>query len=126
MKLLLFALFIFASCNLSDERRNLSGDWEFVDEGRQDRAIDSYKHHIPCNVIEYGYDDNFIIAAQKPTSDCFLGPDSFTYKYGMDSTYYWIIEHDKKLFIGPLDLASFSKMRMELGIPMGLTLSPVY
>jgi hypothetical protein len=111
---------------MNDETNTLSGGWVFADEGKSDKVIDSGNIHVPCNVIAYGYDDQYIIAEQRPTSNCFLGSDTFKYKYGFDSTYYWIIGHERKIFIGPLTTEEFNKMKEQIGIPKDLSLKPVY
>ena len=61
---LIYILTILSSCNFSDETRELSGDWTFIDEGDFNKVIDKGKIHIPCGVTQYGYNDDYIIVAQ--------------------------------------------------------------
>ncbi len=126
-KLLLISIIVvLSSCNFSDETRSLSGDWTFVDEGHLNRVIDGGKNHIPCDVIKYGYNNDFIIAAQKPTEDCFLGKDTSVYKAGKNKTYYWIIGHSQKLFLGPMNETEFNEAKKKYNVPDDLELKPVY
>ncbi len=66
-------LSLLHACNFTDETRDLSGGWEFVDEGHAYKVLDGGSVFIPWEVIEYGDNNDFIIAAQKPIEDCFLG-----------------------------------------------------
>ena len=119
-------LFIISfSCNPSDEVNTLSGGWMFVSEGRNDRVIDGGNQIIPCEVIEYAYSDNFIIAAQKPTKDCFLGKDTSKYKDGLDKVYYWLIVHKQNLFLGPLNKREFEDNKKIYGVPTSLKMKPI-
>jgi hypothetical protein len=113
------------SCNVSDERNNLSGGWEFVSESKHDKVIDGGKKHIPCEVIAYGFNDEFILAAQKPTEDCFLGKDTIEYKAGRNSTYFWIIAHKQNLFLGPLTETEFKVAKEKYKVPVDLKLNPI-
>jgi hypothetical protein len=82
-----------------------------------DYVVISYKDHqtertiIPPKVMEYGYDERWIIAK--------------SYNNYVDSTTYWIIdknlkpnsrESDLSVTIGPLDSIQFQKWKMEYSI----------
>lgn len=128
MKKLLILLFIvvLTSCNFSDETRTLSGGWTFVSEARHDRVIEGGNIFIPCEVIKYGYNKDFIVAAQKPTEECFLGKDTFEYKLGRDTVYYWLIKHSSKIFLGPMDEEEYLQARIRYKVPENLKLKSLY
>ncbi len=124
--ILLFLIVAVCSCNFSDEVRELKGGWKFVSESKHDKAIDGGDMHIPCEVLQYGDNDNFIIAKQKPTDDCFLGKDTSVYKDGRDKIYYWLIVKKQKLLLGPLDELEFIQARRKYEVPDELKLESVY
>jgi hypothetical protein len=128
MKIKLLFLTLFAttqSCNLSDETRKLSGGWVFVHESKTDKVIDGGNLFIPCQVTHYGFNSDFIVAAQKPSNECFLGKDLNTYSLGKDSTYYWIVIHKDKKLIGPMLKLEYEMAKDSLGIPSSLKLDIV-
>lgn len=114
------------SCNFSDEVRELNGGWKFVSESKHDRAIDGGDIHIPCEVLQYGDNENFIIAAQKPTADCFLGKDTSIYKDGRDKIYYWLIVKSQKILLGPMTKTEFEQSRKQYKVPDNLKLEDAY
>ncbi len=101
-KVIFISVILLGSCNLSDQVEQLSGNCIFISEGPKDQIIEGENFWIPCQVTRYAYNDDFIIAAQKPTRECFRGSDNFSYSIGKDSTYYWIVVHKEGLLIGPL------------------------
>ena len=119
---ILIVLILFTSCNLSDDTKKLSGGWLYVSESTLDKVIDGGYAYIPCEVTHYGFDADFIIAAQKPSKECFLGQDVNNYRFGRDSIYYWIVVHKQKQLIGPLELTEFKKARDSLNVPNSVKL----
>jgi len=118
-------LILFFSCNFSDESIKLSGGYSFVDEGKKHKVIIGKNNYIPCEVIDYDFDNNFIIVKQKPTDLCFYGKDSSFYKEGKQFNYYWIIDNSNKLFLGPLNFKEFSNSLKKLNVSDKLKLKPV-
>jgi hypothetical protein len=112
-------------CNPSDETKQLSGGWMFVSESMTDRVLDGGNIFIPCEVTHYGYNNDFIIAAQKPAKECFLGIDSNVYASGNSATYYWIVVHNGKRLIGPLGFSEFEHAKDSLNIPSDVKLEPI-
>ena len=122
----IFVIIIFSSCNFSNEKRVLSGGCCFYSDGRPNDVIAINKDcFIPCQIIKYGYNNDFIIAAQNPQKDCFLGKDSFTYKEGKDRTYFWLVIHQQKLLLGPLNEKEFNDAKIKYHVPISLELKPV-
>ena len=129
MKKVIYSMFIVCflhACNFSDEQIKLSGGWIFVTEGKHEKVLDGGGIFIPCEVTDYQYNDDFIIASQKPTSECFLGNDTFKYKYGKDSTYYWLVIHTSDELLGPLTKEEYLKVRMKYNVPETLRLKETY
>lgn len=83
----------FSSCNMSDSIEELPGDYTFVHEGEDYNFISGKKNILP-NVIDYEYDESFILACQEPNrimyKSLFGSNLSFDYtifnKYLKDST----------------------------------------
>jgi len=123
---IIFILFVlFTSCNFSDEKNELSGDCRFYSEGTSNNIIMNGERLIPCDILKYGYNDEFIIVEQKPTKDCFIGEDTLVYNNGRETTYYWIIQHSSKLMLGPLTLSEFELERRKLKVPEDLELGDI-
>jgi hypothetical protein len=115
-------LFTVSSCNFSDDTKQLSGGWTFVTESEEGKVIVNGQKTVPCKVVQYGYNDDFIVALQKPTKDCFVGTDSNKYSLGKDDHYYWVIIHKQDLFVGPLSEGDFETYKIAHNIPDDLRL----
>ncbi len=64
-KIILISIFaiITNSCNMSDYSEKLSGGYTFESESKEDKSIIG-KHTIYPSVIEYDFDDDYILACQ--------------------------------------------------------------
>ncbi len=65
---------------------------------------------IPPCVIGYKYDDDFIIAIQKPKTpleQIYYDFNDVKYPLGLDTTYYWIIDKKEGCVNGPLTYTEF-------------------
>ena len=68
---------------------------------------------IPPYIVEYNFDDAFIVAKQKPThyfNGIYDYPSGFSkekYYLGLNALYYWIIDKKKNIAYGPLDSVGF-------------------
>jgi len=105
---------------MSDSVQELSNGYIFVGEGAGNEFIvrsgDNYENFvIPCSVVSYNYNEDFIIAAQRPNNDCFLEEDERKLNF-------WIISHKQENTIGPLTIDQFLKKRKELNIDENLVL----
>ncbi|NNV57692.1 DUF3997 domain-containing protein [Limnovirga soli] len=117
------------SCQ-SDTYEEISGEYYFYEEGVHQNVIekdglDYYGKLIPCEILSYDYNKEYIIAAQKPVLPCFEGEFAATIHYppNKDSIYYWIISHEQNLLVGPLTKEEFELKRMELKVPKNLKIS---
>lgn len=59
------------SCNMSDSIEELPGDYVFVHEGEKHNFIVG-KHTIYADVVDYTYNDNYILACQIPNKEMYL------------------------------------------------------
>ncbi len=121
-------IFFIVACGggISDDVDELSGGYCYCFEGNKDDVIIKYSsnkkdRYIPCDIIAYDYDDSYIIASQKPMSNCFIGLDTIHYP-STDSIFYWIIDHKRKLFLGPLVYRDYLIKREQLKVPEDLVL----
>lgn len=131
MKKVFYLLFIIVSsinCQ-NDYYEDLIGDYVYIEEGAHQHAIekmgkDYYGKLIPCEVLAYDYNKDFIIALQKPVHPCYIGyiTDSIQYPANIDSVYYWIILHKQNSISGPLTKEDYEAKRIELKVPESLTL----
>lgn len=121
-----FLLLLFlAGCDIAigDYVTDLSGDYIYYEEGPNNkiiaqRAIKPGTYYIPCNVEDYDYNKNFIIAIQQPQKECVV-QDTTVYT---DKTQkcFWIIVHKTNQFFGPLTLKEYLQKRKDLNIPSDL------
>lgn len=128
--LLLTALTVNLSCSSGgDTSKELSGGYFFRDEGTELHDILNHSAGvkvIPANVLSYNFNDDFIIASQKPTKNPDPLYDSVpTYKDGNDSIYYWLIVNKSRAVIGPLSKREFEEMRRSYVVPETLQLKSV-
>ena len=122
---LLCSLFI-QSC-ISDSIKNLGNGYFYRDEG--ERMSEDYcfvkipmVENSPATVLDYIYNDEYIIAKQKPKY-----PQEPLYKrkyeYGTnDSLFYWIILKTNDVVLGPLSWQEYLDMRLKYQIPIELCL----
>lgn len=76
---------------------------------------------IPATVLDYAYDEHFIIAVQHPRLPQEpLYSKRYTYP-GNREYYYWIIDIIGNQILGPLSDQEFADYRAELGVPESLS-----
>ena len=83
---ILFVTFLIFSCNMSDSSEELSGEYTFVHEGENYNFIFG-RNNIYADVIEYKFNDDYIVACQVPNRKMYL--DYFSSELmGNYSTYF--------------------------------------
>jgi hypothetical protein len=127
LPVLLFLLIIFSLFNLScDEYKELGGGYEYAFESKVDVFIfhikeeGYYERLIPCTILDYADNKQFIVAAQKPYTDCLpqaMREDALN--TGNDINF-WIADKEKAITYGPLSYDEYLKKRRELGVPSDL------
>jgi hypothetical protein len=123
---IIFITLILQNCS-SDYTENLGNDYFYRNEGGIIKDILCKKANggeIPATVIEYNYNNDFIIAKQKPK----LPQDPLydkTYKYnlGENVLYYWLIDKENQIVYGPLNIEEFNKVKVKLKVPNELKLT---
>lgn len=129
--LIIFFLFFGKYIGPQKYTEKLSGGYIFQSKGhdfnkiRKNIYIQGDKY-IPSNVINYSYNDIFIIAAQEPNNY-----DLYLYNHVIDSNNFynyqeliefWIISHEDSTIYGPMSLSNYIKKRKELSVPEDLKL----
>ena len=122
--IVLFSIFLSAC---SDSTKELSGNYCLREEGRDLNDISCHSatgREIPANIISYNFNDDFIIASQRPkmTDDPLYSETH--YFNGRDSMYFWLIVHKSKLVLGPLTKSQFDKALSKYNVPMTLDRHP--
>lgn len=117
--ILLFVCPIFSACG--DSTRELSGGYYYYSESSTDQVIVSHgwkagDPYIPCNVVDYDWDDHYIIAKQIPVETCFWSKETMDSELPRKGEYFWIIDAKNKKFYGPLGKVDFEKKRKLLGV----------
>lgn len=118
-----FIALILQSCS-SDDFKNLGNDYFYRNEGGNIKDIHCKKANggeIPATVIAYDFDDNFIIAKQKPKlpQDPLYDKD-YEYNRGDKEFYYWLIVKNENLVLGPFNLEEFNIQRSKHKVPAKL------
>jgi len=77
-------------------------------------------------IVDYDFNDEFIIAFRCASRDAFLygGGDLWEKQKGVDSFQYWIIKKSNAV-IGPLSKRDFERKRAELGVSDDLKLDEI-
>lgn len=121
-----FITLILQSCNFSDSSEPLGSGYFYRNEGREVKDILCKKANggeIPATVVEYAYDDDFIIAKQKPKlPQDPLYDKEYQYTKGNMEFYYWLIIKENNLVLGPYDLEEFNNQMRNYKIPNELKL----
>jgi hypothetical protein len=114
-----FLLILIATtgCNMSDSSENLSNGYQFAHESETYNMIVG-THVIPCNVVNYRYDDHFIVAVQDPRADCPVHGD-YKYKQG-EQFYFWVIDNANDSCYGAMTRTEYKARIALLKIPTTL------
>ena len=131
MKFLLIIIILFIHlCGCSDSSKELGGNYFLRIEGEHTNEIlnrSPNRKGVPPDVIRYNYNNDFIIAEQKPNQyNDIMHDDSVNYKYGRKNLYYWVIFKKSNFCIGPLNEAEFNEARNKYKVPDKLELKSVY
>lgn len=121
---MVFCVALILQCCTSDYTENLGGGYFFRNEGGDLKDILSKEPkggEIPSTVIAFNYDDNFIIAKQRPKlPQDILYEKNYNYELGADTTYFWLIIKKSRLVLGPLKEKEFREVRERYEIPESL------
>lgn len=135
-------LILLVACNMSDLSQELSGNYFYAMESATEKAILSHsgkRQSIYGEVLDYKYDNDFIVAMQRPDSEShilniafdlpdgdiaenlpeaksILKSDPTYIKIFSDTLNYWIISHNHNKVFGPLTKPEFEKLHDSLGV----------
>lgn len=121
--IVLFHILLFTECGVNDVE--MGGGYVYHEDIK---AILSETNNpeIPSVVESYSYNDNYIIAKQKPSvyaDEIFIYSDSFSvnrYTLGLDTSYYWIIQKETGDIFGPLLKCKFEHICDSLHVKLKL------
>ena len=121
-----FTTFIFQSCS-SDYSKDLGGNYFYRFEASDLRDIHCKKANggeIPADIVSYDFNNNFIVAKQKPKlpQDPLYEKD-YKYSKGDKEYYYWIIIKEDNLVLGPLSFEEFNSSRIKYKVPNNIILN---
>lgn len=127
MRILIIVLLSFFLSTCSDGEKELSGDYFLRVEGRDMNDIlchSSTGREIPANILSYNFNDDFIIASQRPriTEDPLYTQTN--YFNGRDKIYYWVVVHHSQLVLGPLNKSQFDEAILKYNVPLTLDHHP--
>lgn len=124
--IIFFITTILSSCS-SDYTKNLGDDYFYRFEASDLRDIHCERANggqIPADVVAYDFDDNFIIAKQKPKlPQDPLYDEDYKYSKGVEEYYYWLIVKESNLILGPLSFEEFNNSRIKYKIPDNIMLN---
>lgn len=77
---------------------------------------------IPPNIVNYAYDKNFVIVKQQPVL-VYIDYDynqDYSYKAGLDESYYWLVSLAEKNVYGPLLYDEFETLCKKYEVQLSL------
>ncbi|MFW5701111.1 MAG: DUF3997 domain-containing protein [Cyclobacteriaceae bacterium] len=124
--LLIITLTVLINSCSSDTTEKLGNGYFFRNEGSliKDILCESPKGgEIPATVVEYVYDNKFIVAKQMPKiPQDPLYEKTYNYTNGNNQYYYWLILKESNTVFGPLSINELDSIRTEYNIPKTLKL----
>lgn len=118
-------IFIFQNCT-SDYSKNLGDGYFYRFEASDLRDIHCKKANggeIPADIVEYNFDNKFIIAKQKPKlPQDPLYDKTYNYPNGENGFYYWLIIKESNTVFGPLSITELDSLKTEYKAPKALIL----
>ncbi|MBK8505332.1 MAG: DUF3997 domain-containing protein [Saprospiraceae bacterium] len=108
----------------------MKNGYQYVSEAKSYKVIyksilrdgELFEIKIPRTVLEYNYNDNFIVASQVVIdSNELIREEEKQVDEAVDIRY-WIIESKKDIIHGPLLLIEYEALSEKLGVPTDLTL----
>lgn len=123
---ILCAIACNSSCSVDGEIKELGKGYFIRYDGCDILNHDGKHKDVPPDILEYNYDRDFIIAAQRPKQvDDAIYNNFPEYPLGRDTTYYWLIVKDLDLELGPLSKSEFNNARILYKVDDDLQLKPV-
>jgi hypothetical protein len=115
---------LISACD--DHEVRLSGGFIFLSEGPDTqeiwpgKSLGPNERYIPCNVVGYDYNSDFIVAKQVAREACYHigleGNRKNMFNQHDGQTYFWIIDAQKRVIHGPYSEPQFAAQRKQLGV----------
>jgi hypothetical protein len=124
---LLVSLFLLPTACTHD-KNDLGAGYYYHEKGGKEKTIISQvtKRGICGEIIDYDYDNDFILAAQKPYENyCWFDSYVEDFPNGLNATYYWLILKKDNIILGPYELTKFKEIRNRYKVPATLNLDTV-
>src|SRR5699024_11018556 len=118
--ILVLSTVLFASCGggINDYTEELPGGYQFISESKDQSFIyGKNKQYIPCSVISYTFNNDFILVYQQPSEPCIHTEATGIKIANKDMVQFWITDVQKELLIGPFTLSEFLNQRKKMGVP---------
>ena len=123
---IVLAFSFYSSCSSGGDYKELGKGYFIRHDGCDILNHDGKHKDVPPDIVEYNYDRNFIIAAQRPNQvDDAIYNIFPEYPLGRDTIYYWLIVKDLDLELGPLSKSEFNNARNLYKVDEDLQLKPV-
>ena len=116
-------VYLMCSCSCSDCTITINSDYSYGFESKelQDILHSPGDNDIPATVVDFAYNQNFIIAKQKPLLPQDIRyPKQYEYKEGTDRLYYWLILLRNDSLMGPLNEGDFLREVIKHKVPFYL------
>ena len=115
---------IILQYSCSDEIERLGNGYFYRDEGGSIKDI-LCEHpngsQIPATVVDYVYNNKFILAKQKPKIPQEpLYDKIYTYPNGNEQFYYWLIIKESHTVLGPLSITKLDSIKTKYKVSIGL------
>lgn len=123
--MLILSTMLFASCGgvTSDYSEKLPGGYQFISESKDQSFIyGKNKQYIPCSVISYAFNNDFILVYQQPSELCIHTEATGIKIANIDVVQFWIIDVQQESLMGPFTLLEFLNQRKKMGVPNELEL----
>jgi hypothetical protein len=124
--ILVFLLSFSSSC--TRDKNDLGAGYFYHENGGREKTIVSTdaKRGICGEIVAYDYNDDFIVAAQKPYENyCWFDSYVEDFPNGLNATYYWLIIKKDNIILGPYEQAKFKEIRERYKVPASLDVAPV-
>lgn len=123
--MLVLSIVLFTSCGggVSDYTEELPRGYQFVSESKNQSFIyGKNQQYIPCNVISYTFNSDYILVYQRPSEPCIHTEATGIKIANIDVVQFWIIDVQKESLMGPFTLSEFLNQRKKTGVPDELEL----
>ena len=118
VRTVLIILFSLTSCSMSDGIIDMKNGFIFARESKYSQVIERIGGDtiVPCSVLEFEYNQEYIVAVQVDNKDCMS-------EVGSDSKLnFWIIDCDNNEIYERMTIKDFQEMKQVLGIKLCLNI----